>query len=134
MVDLSAPAYLRRNTPEESEEWSDNPQPFRRRKNEVDAIRINEANAKVVAKWCGGEAFRVTSNKYVENQTDPLLRVPTLEGPLSVYSGEWLVKDEDGRYSVMDNKSFVTEYEYDKAKTTSSLPQSSIPGARSSEA
>lgn len=132
MVDLRKPHYLR---PSETEDntYNSSPRYFKRRKNEIEAIRVDEENVKTVAKWCGGEAIRFESNGYIRAEHKAALRVPQLGEPLTVWLGEWLIKDEDGRYSVMDNKEFTTEFEFDKDRQNSGLPHDHIPGARSVE-
>ena len=132
MSDLNTPAYLQRSEPEDNT-YKSNPRYFRRRKNQIEAVRVDEENVKDVAKWCGGEALRVASSGYIKAENQPALKVPSLGEPITVWLGEWLVKDEDGRYSVMDNREFTTEFEFDKDRQSFSLPQEHIPGARNAE-
>ena len=111
MVDLSVPDYLQRSKP--SNDYTSGPRYFKRKRNQIEAVRVDEENVKTVAKWCGGEAFRIGTDKYIKPAPEPGLRVPSLGDPIQVWLGEWLIKDEDGRFSVMSNKEFMEEYEFD---------------------
>lgn len=86
---------------------------FRRKLNQVEAVRVTTDNVKEVAKWCGGEATASTDH-YINNPIEVILLVPTLNEPIEVHNGNWLLKDEEGRFSKMENHDFKAEYEYDK--------------------
>lgn len=101
-------------------EWAEQPRRFQRRKNEIEAIRVTEDNAAEIAKWCGGQAVKnlKKENSYLPSSGSygaatgemPILRVPVLGEPLAIHNGEWLIKDEEGRYSAMSNKEFQLEF------------------------
>lgn len=93
---------------------------FQRKRNDIEAARLTRENARELAKWCGGEVI-ARDESYVESYTagfsrtvatDSTLHIPSLlDGPTPAYVGDWIVKDEDGRFSVILNEVFVDEYE-----------------------
>lgn len=87
---------------------------FRRKYNQVEGVRVTSDNVKDVAKWCGGDVVgQIQKDRYIKSH-DVLLKVPTLSEPLEVYEGEWLLKNEEGKFLVMDNRDFIIEYEHVK--------------------
>lgn len=108
----------------DEETWAPSAIHFRRKKNDLTAVRLTDENVRSVAKWCGGEAIPDTSSGYVRRE-GPLLKLPTLnEFPMDAYSGNWVVKDEDGRFSIMENKIFIEEYEVNDQRSKSiSFPE-----------
>ena len=111
-----------------SEEWASGSFHFRRKLNDVRAIRVTTDNVRDVAKWCGGEELKTPSamgERYVAQPLHPILNIPTLtEFPLQAYHGNWVVKGEDGKFSIMENKIFVEEYEVNPDRNpTISFPE-----------
>lgn len=62
------------------------------------------------ATWCGGRIESVTKPS---DHTDIAitLHMPTLEGVVHVYHGDWVIKDGNGRFRKMTNEAFVKQYE-----------------------
>lgn len=94
---------------------SDKPRAFRRKVNQLDAMRVTADNVSAVAKWCGGE---------VQKEDDPggyiprdivhptaVLLIPSLSTPLQAFNGDWVARDEDGRFHVFNHKAFREEYD-----------------------
>lgn len=58
-----------------------------------------------VAVWCGG-----TVQTYIEDkQAKALVKIPTLEGPLLAFPGDFIVKDGE-RFSVEAPETFAAQY------------------------
>ena len=100
-------------------EWNHTIKNFQRKKNDLQAIRLTSDNSREVAKWCGGES--VVEEGEAQGYLRPtrntiLLHVPHLNGVLDGYHGDWVVKDEDGRFAVYPNEVFIAEYEVKKSE------------------
>lgn len=104
---------------------------FERRKNEIEAIRIREDNLTICAKWTGGKVLKrvmsdppkppgpgsyfdrtgIDSISFMDDTAgDPVLVFPTLDGPVHAFLNDWLIKDEDGKFSTLGMKEFKEEY------------------------
>lgn len=100
-----------------SDEVTERPSYFNRKINRVEAIRVTSSNVLEVARWTGGEV--VKSEASLNNQpsylapTGAILDIPSLDGALPVLHGEWVLKDEEGKFSVMENKRFQSEYAWE---------------------
>lgn len=97
-------------------DWTEGgPTEFVRTRIRVEAIRIGEENVKDCAIWCGGKALEIKKTKasYVQiaDEQEPVLIIPTLDGLAHGYLGEWLIKDQDGRFLTMSTKEFKEEYQ-----------------------
>lgn len=70
---------------------------------------INEqatrAELEIIAGWCGG-----TIQTFIEDkQAKALIKIPTLEGPLLAFAGDFIVKDGE-RITVEDPETFASQY------------------------
>lgn len=89
-------------------------------------------SAKNVAAWCGAELLTqpepaVTGYIPREHQADasgtPVLKVPNINGPVIACYTDWVIKTEDGRFSVMSNKDFLHEFRFIKTPKPISFPE-----------
>lgn len=72
----------------------------------ITAVRLTSENLQQVANWCGGEIDTKT-----EWASKPV-RFPTLYGVGYVAIGEWLIRDEHGKFSAMPNRQFRDTYRW----------------------
>lgn len=106
---------------------------FERRKNQVQAVRLDAENAKEVATWCGGELVAKTSGNNVEQPAKVtnaylapssikhkptellmVLHIPNiLKGDVVAAIGDWVVRTEDGRFDRFGNVEFIELYSYE---------------------
>lgn len=94
-------------------EWAPKVMEFQRKKNDIEAIRLID-NVRMVAKWCGGIELEATKPQgYIRTPEDlPVLKiVHILAGEIYGSHGDWVVKDEDGRFTIIPNAIFTDEYE-----------------------
>lgn len=103
------------------------PMPFERVRNRVEAFQIKEETLKEVAAWCGGEVLTYGDEEprgYIRPTTsEPVLKVPNVDGPLTAQYTEWVIKTEDGRFKVVPNKDFAKEFLYIKEQPTLNIPE-----------
>lgn len=91
----------------EEPEIHDPPQTYTRKQvtSDVEAKRVDYANMKAIANWCGGEVYKETDNAY------PLIKVPTLRGVTDAEVGDWVIRAiSNGQFSQMDDATFRNYY------------------------
>lgn len=96
----------------------------------IDAMGpLDAENADVIAAWCGG---RVHSEAKASDPTDVAVWVtlPTLGGKRSAAVGQYVVRDETGKFTACNAEKFTSAYE---AAPVTHLPQSGVPGARGAQ-
>lgn len=74
----------------------------------VEAIQLGEDNVGEIARWCGGVVIDLQSEaspNYVG------MNVPTIDGGARAEKGDYILKDENGRFGVMSEQDFVKKYE-----------------------
>lgn len=76
---------------------------YRRRPQEVDAVRLTEANAWLLRDWCNGSAIQIAGKNG--------LLVDTRDGLARVAVGEWLVRYADGSFARYDDARFNVVFE-----------------------
>lgn len=59
---------------------------------EVEAQKIDELNYKSIAEWCGALV------KYRQDNYEPHLQILTLEGAMTAYIGDWVIKGVKGEF------------------------------------
>ena len=74
------------------------------------AARLQGSTGDQVARWCGGEYFPGPLVDGVVDATKHSVLVPNIGGNELCEFGNWVVKDERGRFSVIDNKNFQAVY------------------------
>lgn len=77
----------------------------------VEAAQVtDEASAKGISIWCGGE---VRTEAKASDHTDVAVWVvvPTLQGRQLAYHNKWVVKGRDGKFSIMDDSEFTAIYQ-----------------------
>lgn len=87
----------------QNDEYFLRPKTYSRVVNEVEAVEFKYDNRYIVAQWCGG-VIDVSKNE------SPYLKIPSLYEPLTAELKQWVIRDEMGRYSVMDAKQFKEFY------------------------
>ena len=71
------------------------------------AVSLQGNNGDAIARWCGGEYFPGPLVDGVVDVTKHSVLVPNvIDGNVLCGFGSWVVKDERGRFSVIDNKNF----------------------------
>lgn len=77
----------------------------------VDAILLTGANLKDAAKLCGGKVGSRTAPQSLDDAYDIVLSIPTLSGaPEQAAPGDYLVRDEDGRWTGWNRTAFEAKY------------------------
>jgi hypothetical protein len=57
-----------------------------------------------IVRWCGG-------NIYDDTEEETLFTIPTLEGPLNVSNGDWIIKGVKGEFYPCKPDVFEASYE-----------------------
>lgn len=70
----------------------------------VEAIQLTRTNVEFLANWCGGIVVR-------ERQEYISLDIPNLFGALRVQVGDYLTKDEHGRFDRVSESEFESKYQ-----------------------
>lgn len=77
----------------------------------VNAILLTGANLHEAAKLCGGEVGPRHGAVDLDSAYDTVLRIPTLHGsPDQAIPGDYLVRDENGRFSAWNRSAFEQKY------------------------
>jgi len=79
---------------------------YRRKPQTVEARQVRTDNLASLAHWTGGQVATIRNG----NLTLHSLRVRRWEQQYA-YVGQWLVRDADGRFTVMSDAEFRAEYE-----------------------
>lgn len=96
-----------------SNEWKPTPKIFRRRQYVVEAVQVEEDNRHKVATWCGGlPTDDPYVRAYISEVNKALVLIPRLGEVLGAEEGEWVVRDEDGLYSVVSDRNFRQKFHY----------------------
>ena len=97
---------------------TDSPIRWRLRSAVVDAIQWTGSNEQAVA-GLAPAAFHSLDEQDRANSDDPDATASLLEGLhcswVLVYTGDWVVKDAEGRLSVVRDSDFIARYEPDAA-------------------
>jgi hypothetical protein len=70
----------------------------------VEAVQLTRTNVEFLANWCGGVVIR-------ERQAYISLDIPNLFGSLRVQVGDYLTKDEQGRFDRVSESEFESAYQ-----------------------
>lgn len=86
------------------------PQRFRKKPVEIEAVRFDQSNGSVVAKWCGGR------NQFEAKASDPTdiaewIDIPTLEGTMRANLGDWIIRGVAGEFYPCKPDIFDATYE-----------------------
>ena len=74
------------------------------------AARLQGSTGDAVARWCGGEYIPGPTVDGVVDVQKHVVMVPTLEGTKLCAFGGWVIKNERGRFTVIENKTFQEVY------------------------
>ena len=81
---------------------------FRKKPVVIEARRFNnDAEANKLARWCGGQV-RITSTLF---DTHLAIDIPTLEGTMRAYVGDWIIRGVAGEFYPCRDDIFTATYE-----------------------
>lgn len=113
-----------------SQEWMPKPLIFQRNYYDVKAVKVTEDNIYQVARWCGGEVRKKESLQftlYSENYDfdsvpngELVLLVPIVDGHLTAYFTDWVVRDEFGKLQVFTHEVFKESFRYSRSSEVQS--------------
>lgn len=88
------------------------PKPFRKRDSEVtvEAAKLTPENVKGMSFWSGGIEV-VEIDPLDEKLTFVALNIPTVDGPRRVSEGDYVIRNKDGDFCMMNGRSFEFLYE-----------------------
>lgn len=83
---------------------------YKRRVTAVQAATLTSANVTELAQWCGGRAIE-DYDALTRDGKQVGINVPTLDGVERASEGDYILKDEDGRFFVSPALLFQAEFE-----------------------
>lgn len=83
---------------------------YRRKPTEVHAAKLTSSNVTELAAWCGGRAIE-DFDALTRDGRQIGINVPTLDGVERASEGDYIVRDEDGRFGVAPALLFLSEFE-----------------------
>jgi hypothetical protein len=81
---------------------------FQKKPVEIEAHRLIAYNRRLldsIAEWCGGIVV-------IENWSGPLMVIKTLEGDMTAYAGDWIIKGVAGEFYPCRSDIFHKTYQY----------------------